>query len=71
MNYAKLGKHERKSRRAEYQTALGILQVVRDHAENGDLNKIKTFVEFWDQEYTNWLEQLDQAEQELKRRELI
>lgn len=58
----KMGKFERQARRQEYQTALGILAVVREHAENNDISKIMAFVKIWDQQYTEWLENMDEDE---------
>lgn len=71
MNYEKLGKHERKARRQEYQTALGLLAVIKDYAEQGKIEKVKTFVEYWEQEYAQWLDRLDSAEQSITRKRLL
>jgi hypothetical protein len=69
--YRKMGKFEIKARRQEYHTALGILAVMREHADSGDINKIKTFIEYWDKTYTEWLEDLDDTQLQLARKDLV
>jgi hypothetical protein len=63
----KMGKFERQARRQEYQTALGILAVIQEHIENDDMGRIKAFVEIWDKQYTEWLENMDQDELKERR----
>lgn len=58
----KMGKFERQARRQEYQTALGILAVIKEHVERDDISRIKAFVEIWDKQYTEWLDNIDQDE---------
>ena len=67
----KMGKFERQARRQEYQTALGILAVIQEHIENDDMGRIKAFVEIWDKQYTEWLENMDEDELKEKRNKNI
>lgn len=64
----KMGKFERKARRQEYHTALGILAHMQEHLEAGEVDRAKAYIEFWDQTYTEWLEDLDQQDQEEARK---
>ena len=54
-----MGKFERKARQQEYRTALGILNVIKEHANNNDMGKIQAFIEVWEITYTRWLKELE------------
>lgn len=60
----KLGKFEVKARRQEYDTALGLLRVMREHLDNNDLVAMDHFIKSWTSLYTEWLTDLDREERE-------
>lgn len=60
----KLGKFELKARRQEYQTALGLLLVMREHFNNNDMVAMDHFIKSWTSLYTEWLGDLDRQEKE-------
>lgn len=57
-----MGKFEREGKRQEYQTAIGLLHVMREHLEKGDLAAMKHFINAWDSVYHEWLADLDREE---------
>lgn len=61
----KLGKFEIKARRQEYQTAIGLLHVMREHLEKGDMVAMKHFIDSWDSLYNEWLADLDREQEAL------
>jgi hypothetical protein len=61
----KLGKFEIKGKRQEYQTAIGILHVMREHLDKGDMQAMRHFINTWDSLYTEWLADLDRDEERL------
>jgi len=61
----KLGKFDIKARRQEYQTAIGLLHVMREHLDKGDLQAMRTFINSWDSLYNEWLADLDRDEEAL------
>lgn len=67
----KLGKHEIKARRQEYQTALNLLTTIKEHVKNNDLGRIRAYVEVWEKTYTEWLENLVQDELKEQRNKNI
>ena len=58
----KLGKFEIKAKKQEYQTAIGLLHVMRQHLDRGDMAAMKTFIDAWDSLYNEWLTDLDREE---------
>lgn len=60
----KLGKFELKARRQEYQTALGLLHVMREHYDKNDMVAMDHFIKSWTSLYTEWLMDLDREEKE-------
>jgi len=57
-----MGKFEIKARRQEYMTALGILASIKEHLEAEEPSRALAYIEIWDKQYTDWLEELDLQE---------
>ena len=62
----RLGKFEIKERRQEYNTALGLLNVMREHYDKNDMIAMDHFIKSWTSLYTEWQGDLDRLEKETK-----
>ena len=61
----KLTKKELYARKNEYKTAIGLLHVMREHLDKGDMQAMKTFINTWDSLYNEWLADLERDEEKL------
>lgn len=60
----RLGKFEIKARRQEYNTALGLLNVMREHYDKNDMVAMDHFIKSWTSLYTEWQGDLDRLERD-------